>query len=525
MIWSGRVSELAQLEELRLRHQSALDAERSSLERNKLGQYATPSVLAEDIAQATLNFASKEHLRFLEPSLGSGAFFSALLRCGASDRLRHSLGVELDQRFVSAAHEIWGPHGLDVVEGDFTNWALDSDYQADLLIANPPYVRHHHLSAAQKVFLLDQAERVAGIRPSGLAGLYVYFVLLSHRVLAPGAVSSWLIPSEFLDVNYGKALKQYLRDVVTTIQVHRFDPLDVQFDDALVTSTVVVFQNTPPRRGQVPTRFTHGGSVCNPASSRELDLSGVSLTAKWSRCWTDSTLDTASGPVLGDVFKVRRGIATGANKFFIRPRSEIRQLGIPEAFVQPILPSSRYISSAVIESDDDGWPANVNQLGLLGSSLQLDELQAQAPSLSEYFQSAPPAVREAYLVRGRRPWYRHELREASPFLCTYMGRGVDDHHPFRFIRNRSDAIATNVFLMLYPVPEVRDHLDQCPASLEALHEALLSYTASDLRRGGRVYGGGLHKMEPKELTQLPAERLINALPIDLDFDGQQTLWD
>jgi hypothetical protein len=49
-----------------------------------------------------------------------------------------------------------------------------------------------------------------------------------------------------MDVNYGRVLKRYLTERVTLRRIHRFDASDVQFDDALVTSAVVVFENTPP---------------------------------------------------------------------------------------------------------------------------------------------------------------------------------------------------------------------------------------------------------------------------------------
>jgi hypothetical protein len=42
-----------------------------------------------------------------------------------------------------------------------------------------------------------------------------------------------LIPSEFMDVNYGAAVKRYLLNKVTLLHIHRFDPHDVQFGDAL----------------------------------------------------------------------------------------------------------------------------------------------------------------------------------------------------------------------------------------------------------------------------------------------------
>jgi adenine-specific DNA-methyltransferase len=55
--------------------------------------------------------------------------------------------------------------------------------------------------------------------------------------MADDGYAAWLIPSEFMDVNYGAALKRYLTDHVTLIRVHRFDPADVQFGDALVSSS------------------------------------------------------------------------------------------------------------------------------------------------------------------------------------------------------------------------------------------------------------------------------------------------
>lgn len=494
-----------QLEAARLRHQAALDAARPAAERNKLGQFATPPALAEDIARTVLRLTGTRQLDLLEPSCGTGALFSALLRCGGTGRLRQAVGIELDERYAAVAADLWGPHGLKVIERDFTDWVLDTDYRADLLVANPPYTRYHSLPPGKTAVLQERAERATGIRPSGLAGLYVHFVLLAHQVLAPGAVSAWLIPSEFLDTNYGQALKQYLRDTVTTIQIHRFNPHDVQFADALVTSAVVVFRNTPPGKHRPATAFTQGGSVHDPATTRTLHLSDIPTHAKWSRCWTGTDIADTTGPVLGDLFKIHRGISTGSNQFFIRPRHEIRELGIAEPSVQPILPPARRVTPPVVEADPGGWPANVEQLGLLGSTLPEDELRTQDPALWAYLHSAPPAVRNRATVKARTPWYRHEPREPSPFLCTYMGRGVGENRPFRFIRNHSNAIATNSFLMLYPAPELREHLD-------AVHEALLGYTAADLRRTGRVYGGGLYKTEPNDLARLPADRILATLP-------------
>ena len=81
---------------------------------------------------------------------------------------------------------------------------------------------------------------------SALSGLYCLFHGFGSQLDDKDGLSIWLIPSEFMDVNYGKAIKKYLTDNVTLIQIHRFDPNDQQFSDALVTSCIVVFKNTKP---------------------------------------------------------------------------------------------------------------------------------------------------------------------------------------------------------------------------------------------------------------------------------------
>ncbi len=93
-------------------------------------------------------------------------------------------------------------------------------------------------------------------------------------------------------------------------------------------------------------------------------------------------------------------------------------------------------------------------------------------------------------------------------FLIYMGRSRSpDEHPFRFFLNLSDAIATNVFLMLYPKPDVRFLLGENRSRMEELLGCLNSLEQQVLINGGRIYGGGLHKLEPSELANLPMPRL------------------
>ena len=91
----------------RLARQAAIDSRRTALERNAMGQFATPPVLARDIVQATLQYRLKAdaQIRFLEPAVGTGSFYEALLSETESSDIERAVGVELDPLFADAARE------------------------------------------------------------------------------------------------------------------------------------------------------------------------------------------------------------------------------------------------------------------------------------------------------------------------------------------------------------------------------------------------------------------------------------
>ena len=143
------------------------------------------------------------------------------------DTAGHGLGFEIDDHYYNPAQELWAKEDLELRKADFLKEKPCGEH-FDLLVANPPYVRHHHIDANYKKELQKEVMQNTGIKISGLAGLYCYFLILSERWLADGALSCWLIPSEFMDVNYGKAVKQYLLECVDLLCVHKFKADDVQ---------------------------------------------------------------------------------------------------------------------------------------------------------------------------------------------------------------------------------------------------------------------------------------------------------
>jgi hypothetical protein len=142
-----------------------------------------------------------------------------------------------------------------------------------------------------------------------------------------------------------------------------------------------------------------------------------------------------------------------------------------------------------------------------------DDVQARFPKLWEYLKLGKGTVSERYLCRSRRVWYFQETRPPAPILCTYIGRSDSKRgRPFRFILNHSQATAANVYLLLYPKPMLARAIARDSALLRRLWQALNNFAPDKILSEGRVYGGGLHKLEPNELGNVDATPLIDIAP-------------
>jgi hypothetical protein len=495
---------MSAIEKARVLLQNQLDQAKTQIERNKLGQFATPSLLAIDILEyARALLPSDIKIRFLDPAFGTGSFYSALLEQFPQSQIVEAVGYEIDPHYATEAIKLWDHTPLKLNITDFTQTTPPNSLEAkaNLLICNPPYVRHHHLSRVEKLRLQYKTEQTTGVKLSGLAGLYCHFICISDAWMADNGLAGWLIPSGFMDVNYGRQIKDYLLNRVTLLRVHRFYPNDVQFEDALVTSAVVWFKKALPPANHV-VEFTYGGNLTNPNVKELISVDVLQQNGKWTKLGlVSSSIHSNYQQKLSDLFTIKRGLATGANHFFVLTLEQVSTHQLPSEFLKPILPSPRYLLVDEIPGDRLGNPILEPQLFLLKCNLPEDKVKAKYPSLWKYLQlGVENGISDRYLCKHRSPWYLQENRPPSPLLCTYMGRqNTSRGRPFRFILNHSKAMATNVYLMLYPKPALEKTLKDKPELLKEIWQALNQISNETLMGEGRVYGGGLHKLEPKEL--------------------------
>jgi predicted RNA methylase len=515
--------EIQETENSRLEIQIILDSKKNPMERNKLGQFATPPDFAKSIIYYVLDnyFPNKQKIRFLEPALGTGSFYSALLSTVDHQRIDSATGIEYDAQFFAAAKKLWGNEGLQVVNADFMAWRSNKLF--NLIVTNPPYVRHHHIDEELKLAYKTRCSELAGFEISGLSGLYVFFLIHSVNFMSEDGIGAWLIPSEWMNVNYGEALRRFLVSNVTLLGIHHYNISDVKFQDALVSSSVVIFKKSKPTRTNICVLST-GSDIYAPLSQKEILFSQLLHNKKWLNLFNGSIIHEPDNlmPKLGDYFTIKRGIATGSNHFFVKPKDEFDKLGISSNFLKPIFPPSRVIKSSVIESDSDGYPALLMKLALLDTNLPIDNIKQKHLKLYSYLTSDIAIdISTKYLASRRTPWYSQEKRPYAPFLCTYMGRNGSNKRIFRFFYNKSKATATNGYLLLIPHPFLSALLENHPEMYLSILDFLNSIPDEDLVSKGRNYGGGLYKIEPKELANVDASFIAQILGLPSHLKSQQ----
>ena len=98
------MTDLTAREKRRLDEQQRLDSMKSAVERNVWGQFATPSGLAEEMLQYARPLVGR--VRFLDPAIGTGSFYSALRKVFERDHIEAATGVELDPGFAEVARQL-----------------------------------------------------------------------------------------------------------------------------------------------------------------------------------------------------------------------------------------------------------------------------------------------------------------------------------------------------------------------------------------------------------------------------------
>jgi predicted RNA methylase len=425
--------------------------------------------------------------RLIDPGCGSGRFAAAAIRRHRELRV---VAIDLDPcatLLTRAALAVLGARATTVLQADYTALDLPPIGGRTAFVGNPPYVRHHDLSPAAKAWAVSAGRQLQqGV--SALSGLHVHFYLATALSARPGDVGCFVTSSEWLDVNYGAAVRHLLLDGLGGQSIHLIDPRAVPFEDAMATATIACFivGSTPP------TIRLH--SVAEPSELRDLNLGHpvertlLERTQRWGSVVSrrpNEGPDSGDLARLGFIARVHRGLVTGSNEFFVLTRKRAGELGIAE-WCRPAISSAEEIlrSGGVIRDRPErrlllDVPANVDR--------------SAYPRLDAYLRrgeqpnGAEPAISQRYIPRHRRPWWYLGRITPPPIVASYMARQAPS-----FALNPNRLALLNIAHGIYP----RENIS--PARLVAALNAI----RDTFRGSGRTYHGGLEKFEPREMESL-----------------------
>lgn len=453
---------------------------RSPLERRALGAFYTGPAILDPMIEWAL---AQRPDRVVDPGCGSGRFAVAVAKRVST---RDIIAIDLDPvatLLTRASLAAIGAKRARVIQGDYLTTQLAKCDGRTAFISNPPYVRHHDLSAETKARAAALAVK-AGHTISGLAGLHALFYLATlaeHGT--PGDVGTFVTSAEWLDVGYGSVIRSMFTNGLGGRSLTVFAPESIPFEDAMTTAAITTFSmGEEPGVARIARIMDVVQTITLEEGGREIPRTALAKAKRWSPFLSEPTEDIG-GDTVGTLFRVSRGQVTGANRFFVMTRAVARERGI-ERFCIPLVTSADEVFAAngVLRDSPER---------LVGLELPKDLKLVRFPRLAAYIASGEKQnIHKGYVTSHRSPWWSVTFPR-PPIVATYMARQAP-----LFASNHDGLGLLNVVHGLHPRKPMK-------ASMIARVVKTLNAERATFIGRGRTYHGGLEKFEPGEMEALP----------------------
>ncbi len=466
----------------------------------------------------------------LDPAAGLGVFFRAILKVSPSPAPR-LVGYEIDPSALSEARRLFQAYPEERVRLEETDYLL-AGWEARYggVILNPPYRRFQHYRNRKE--LLQEFREHLGVRLSGLTNLASLFLLKSVSQLSEGGRCACILPSEFLNADYGQAVKELLVRLGGLRYVIVFDFQGAVFERVITTACILLFASDALRDtvefltldspvGANGIRPLHGAPSLEDLGEK---LSAYPSPGPVGKVFAHSQLDCSRkwrvyyqggqpespfpagliSPAVPQLLRqprnlapfsayarVMRGIATGDNRYFTFNLDKKERCGIEAEFLLPCLSKAAQARrSFFTHRDFDELAQSGKNVCLLNAPDHLDNRSPAQDHLSAYLRyGESQGVHLRYLTAHRRPWYALEDRPPAPLLVTVFSRGG-----LRFVRNEAGVYNLTCFHSIYVKEACEDKTDLLTAYL------LTRVARALLLENRREYGDGLQKLEPNDLS-------------------------
>jgi len=331
------------------------------------GATFTPPELAEYLAQKLMKHVEiKKTIKILDPACGDGELLLAMNKVLNEQNVdSYLVGFDSNEKYLSIAKErlfINGAKKFNFILGDFLEAVNLSEDQlsinfnniqkshfnnefADIVIANPPYVRTQILGS-------EKAQKLAKkFNLKGRVDLYYPFLIAMTESLKENGVLGVITSNRYLSTKGGESIRKYLAKNYEIIEL--IDLGDTKLFDAAVLPAIFIGKKRKSKKsattiskfikiyeelngfkgeiksadsvfdvlnkngsgyfivGEKKFKKTEGLLKYYPTTGSPWEM----LTKEEAE-WVN-TINSKAAFVVGDLFKVRVGIKTTADKIFI----------------------------------------------------------------------------------------------------------------------------------------------------------------------------------------------------------------
>jgi len=442
--------------------------------RKKYAQFFTPESIAVFMCKWVMQGMHKT--KILEPAYGLGIFSRIL----AQSTTLSIDAYEIDSKIFSVASSE-RPKRVNLWNEDYfkSEWGL----KYDAIVCNPPYLKFHDYDNASYI---SDVNSHLGINLNGFTNIYALFLLKSIAQLQVGGRLAYIVPSEFLNADYGVGVKRALLKSNTLKHVIVVDFTKCAFDDALTTACILLCENTKSDT----IRFSTLTDVRRLDECldvyMEYNIRDIEADIKWKAYYEEGNSTKYHHLVpFSNFAKVSRGIATGANDYFTFKQSKISDFNIPEECMMPCVCKASDAPKAFFTLKDFENLANSDKTVFLFNGCANN----RHPNVGRYIALGEQlGINKRYLTANRKPWYSIENRPPAPIWVSVFNR-----NGLRFVRNEANICNLTTFHCVYP----KDVIDT---------DVLFAYLITDVAKeifldNSRQYGNGLVKFEPNDLNK------------------------
>lgn len=454
------------------------------MNKKEIGEYYTPVNLVFSMVEYIKKQIS--NMDVLEPSAGDGRFVSPLLNYNPK-----TLDcIELFETKCEKIRRISDSKNLNVICNDFIDFSLSSSKKYDLIIGNPPYIKKTNMNSEiinNSARLLEKLE----IDKIKIENIWVSFILASVKLLKANGSIFFILPFEFLQVNYSEELRLYLEEKFNKIEIIVFDNKVFNNIEQDVCLLYLTNDNNYNKEYIKYSVVKDENDITNPIYESKI------MKNKPLKKWTNSIITDKETELLkkkSELFKkiktyadISPGIVTGNNSFFIKNKEFI---DITEAPNIPIISKSVLVGNKLIFNNQDFefLAKDFKEVYLLTLN---QEMKSYSKGLQTYLKlGEKTGYNTTYKCKTHKPWYNVPIIAKGDLL--FFKRF---HLLPKLIINEADIYTTDISYNIR-LNKKYDKYSFGFCFYNSLTLAMSEYL-------GRFYGGGVCEMIPNEFKDLP----------------------